>query len=130
MHYLPQKHAIKEYPSYEAVGEELAGRMLEDGLSATAAIFFNSARAVGAMRELQKHQVRIPDDFSVCGFDEPSHQLGTEPALTHAFHAGVMEQAVELLLSPDRKDVTSIVIDPTLDVGETTSIPGKGAVLK
>ena len=128
VHYLPQERAIIEYPSYEAIGEELADRMLGSGLPATAAVFFNSARAVGAMRELLKRGVRIPEDFSVCGFDEPSMQLGSEPALTHVFHANVMEQAVDLLLSPDRKDVTSIVIDPTLDIGASASMPGKGAV--
>ena len=128
MHYLPQKHAIPEYPSYEAIGEELADRMLADGLPATAAIFFNSARAVGAMREFLKRGVRIPEDFSVCGFDEPSMQLGSEPALTHVFHANVMEQAVDLLLSPNRKDVTCIAIDPTLYRGASASMPRKGAV--
>ena len=128
VHYLPQQHAIPEYPSYEAIGEELADRMLAERLPGTAAIFFNSARAVGAMRELLKRGVRIPEDFSVCGFDEPSMQLGSEPALTHVFHANVMEQAVDLLLSPNRKDVTSIAIDPTLFSGASTSMPRKGAV--
>ena len=64
----------------------------------------------------------------MCGFDEPSMQLGSEPVLTHVFHANVMAQAVDLLLSPNRKDVTSIAIDPTLFSGASTFMPRKGAV--
>jgi len=124
--YLPQNQAISAYSSYEAIGEELAQRMLKEGLPGTAAVFFNSARAVGAMRELKRHHVRIPEDISLCGFDKPSIVMDAEPCLTHTFFSNAMEKAVDLLLAPGEHDQRNLIINPTLSVGTSTSTPRNG----
>ena len=124
--YIPQKYAISAYPSYEAIGEELAQQMMKDGLLGTAAVFFNSARAVGAMRELQRYHITIPEDISLCGFDKPSMVMNSEPSLTHAFFSNAMEKAVDLLLSPEKHALRNLIVNPALSVGTSTTIPRKG----
>lgn len=49
---------------------------------ATAALCFNDVLAIGLMRELQAAKVKIPDEFSVVGFDNIFGSDFTTPALT------------------------------------------------
>jgi DNA-binding LacI/PurR family transcriptional regulator len=49
---------------------------------ATAALCFNDVLAIGLMRELQAAMVKIPDEFSVVGFDNIFGSDFTTPALT------------------------------------------------
>lgn len=52
------------------------------GSGATAALCFNDVLAIGLMRELQAAKVKIPDEFSVVGFDNIFGSDFTTPALT------------------------------------------------
>lgn len=62
-------------------GGRLASRdVLASG--ATAAICYNDLLAIGLMRELQAAGVRVPDDFSVVGFDNIFGSDFTTPPLT------------------------------------------------
>ncbi len=116
---LPQRHPINHYQSYEAIGAELAQTMLAEGLPATGAIFFNSPRAVGAMRYLQREGVRIPEEFSIAGFGE-SFQAGfPEPEITASIHNNVIENAVAMLLEPEI-DSRMLLIKPVLRVGSSS----------
>lgn len=65
--------------------------MLAEGLPATAAIFFNSQRAVGAMRLFLREGIRVPEDFSIVGFDAPFQAGFPEPVITSAVHNNVIE---------------------------------------
>jgi LacI family transcriptional regulator len=49
---------------------------------ATAALCYNDVLAIGLMRELQAAKVKIPDEFSVIGFDNIFGSDFTTPALT------------------------------------------------
>ena len=120
--YLPQKEAIASYPSYEAIGAELAERMLGEGLPATAGIFFNTSRAVGAMRFLIQKGIRIPEDFSIAGFDKPCQSGFPEPVIAATMHEQEMEMAVSLLFS-SRADMRIITIDPCFRPGTSTAPP-------
>ena len=125
--YLPQKHLVTHYPSYEAIGAELAQAMLAEGLPATAAIFFNSQRAVGAMRLFLREGIRVPEDFSIVGFDAPFQAGFPEPVITSAVHNNVIEMAVSLLLS-EKKDAQTVTIDPVLAEGSSTAPPRRHEV--
>ncbi len=121
---LPQKYPIPHYRSYEAIGAELAQTMLAEGLPATGAIFFNSPRAVGAMRFLQREGVRIPEDFSIAGFGE-SFQAGfPEPEITASIHNNVIGSAVSMLLAAG-SDFKTVVIDPVLKQGSSCAAARK-----
>lgn len=118
--HLPQLHPISHYPSYEAIGAELAQRMLQEGLPATAGIFFNTSRAVGAMRYLRQNGVRIPEDFSITGFDRPNQAGFPEPVITATCHDRETELAVSMLFAG--KDSAQIItIDPVLESGSSTA---------
>ena len=118
--HMPQLHPIRHYPSYEAIGVELAQRMLQEGLPATAGIFFNTSRAVGAMRYLRQNGVRVPEDFSITGFDRPLQTGFPEPVITASYHNRETELAVSLLFS-GRESAQIVTIDPVLEPGSSTA---------
>lgn len=120
--WLPQELSLIQYPGYEAIGVELAQKMLAEGLPATAAIFYNSNRAVGAMRYLMQKGIRVPDDFSITGFDKLPYNGFPEPEITATMYEHEMEIAVNLLLSRN-EGVTAITIDPILFEGSSTAKP-------
>jgi DNA-binding LacI/PurR family transcriptional regulator len=48
----------------------------------TALVCYNDYIGMGAIRELQREGVQVPEDISVVGFDDNSNQYGFEPAIT------------------------------------------------
>jgi len=63
-------------------GAELTGRWLHDGDRFTAIAAFDDMTAFGAIRGLNNHGLRVPEDCSVIGFDDvPMAELAT-PSLT------------------------------------------------
>ncbi|PNS37177.1 LacI family DNA-binding transcriptional regulator [Mesotoga sp. B105.6.4] len=64
-------------------GHEAIRDYLRDfGIDFTAIFAVNDHVAMGAMQELHKNGVRVPDDVSVIGFDDSVHAPYTIPALT------------------------------------------------
>jgi LacI family transcriptional regulator len=61
-------------------GRRAARNVMASG--ATAALCYNDVLAIGLMRELQAAKVKIPDEFSVIGFDNIFGSDFTTPALT------------------------------------------------
>jgi len=63
-------------------GAELTGRWLKNGQKFTAIAAFDDMTAFGAIRGLNNHGLRVPEDCSVIGFDDvPMAELAT-PSLT------------------------------------------------
>jgi DNA-binding LacI/PurR family transcriptional regulator len=63
-------------------GAELTGRWLRSGQKLTAIAAFDDMTAFGAIRGLNNHGLKVPDDCSVIGFDDiPMAELAT-PGLT------------------------------------------------
>lgn len=118
--HLPQKYPLTHYRSYEEIGAELAQEMLRDGLPATAGVFFNTSRAVGAMRYLRQNGVRVPEDFSIAGFDRPVSSGFPEPVITATCHDHEIEFAVSLLFA-GKEGAQIITIDPVLEIGSSTA---------
>lgn len=63
-------------------GAELTGRWVRNGRKFTAIAAFDDMTAFGAIRGLNNHGLKVPDDCSVIGFDDvPMAELAT-PSLT------------------------------------------------
>jgi LacI family transcriptional regulator len=69
------------------VGYELTLRLLEKHPEVTAIIGVNDMTASGAMKALHSKGIRIPDDISVCGFDNIFVCAIVNPGLTTIDHA-------------------------------------------
>jgi LacI family transcriptional regulator len=86
----------------QAEGERAVARLLDDGGELPQAVAFaNDQTAVGALSELRRRGVRVPDDLAVVGFDGiPLGRLVT-PALTTVRQPmrRIGEEAVELLVA-------------------------------
>lgn len=63
-------------------GEAAAERFVEVRCGATAVVGSNDQAAIGFVRGLRRHGVRVPDDVSVVGFDDIGPCSYVEPALT------------------------------------------------
>jgi LacI family transcriptional regulator len=100
-------------------GRRLAGMFLELTDRPTAILAINDLTAVGVMHELAAHNVKVPDDVSVMGFDNIEFSAMVSPPLTTihqpAFETG--RSACRILLdrlNGERSEEISIIIQPTL----------------
>ena len=61
-------------------GARLTERMLQDNTGCTAIVAVNDMTAMGCISVLKKHNLRIPEDMAICGFDNLwFHKLMTPP---------------------------------------------------
>jgi LacI family transcriptional regulator len=107
-------------------GGRLAIReLLATGFEPTAIVCVNDFMAVGVLRELREHGLRIPQDVSVTGFDNIKLSEFSFPPLTtvHIPRQEIGHIAFECLV-PDRNSPKipgrDIVIDPEFVVREST----------
>ena len=63
-------------------GARLAGKILDRGGRPDAIVCLNDALALGAMHELVRRGVRIPDDIAVIGFDNVEDAEFAQPSLS------------------------------------------------
>ncbi|MDR3447729.1 MULTISPECIES: LacI family DNA-binding transcriptional regulator [unclassified Dyella] len=97
-------------------GERAIELLLAQGRSFSAVFCANDEMAIGAMRALAAHGLRVPEDVSVVGFDDIRFARYTTPALTtvaqpkNALGREAMTMLIELLNDtgvPPRKRVLS-----------------------
>ncbi len=74
--------AIRSHLRFEKAGEDGVRRLLESGKPFTALICAYDNIAYGAIKELKKHGLRVPEDVSVIGMDNNVASGYTETALT------------------------------------------------
>lgn len=79
-------NASNESPYEYTIGRELTARFLSGKHRATALIAVNDMTALGIMAELKSRGYRVPEDFSVCGFDNIFSSCITTPGLTTIDH--------------------------------------------
>lgn len=79
-------HSPDNVPYEYSVGRELTARFLSQRHRATGIIAVNDMTALGIMAELQSRGYQIPQDFSVCGFDNIFSAGVTTPGLTTIEH--------------------------------------------
>jgi alanine racemase len=81
-------------------GEAAFLRAWEDGLRPTAALVMSDAMAIGVLQAARHLRLRVPEDLSVCGFDDLPLGRFSDPPLT-TVHQPVRrkgEEAARLLL--------------------------------
>ncbi len=125
-----QQHGLEPGPSHEAKytfrsGYEAMQHILATGSTFTAVLVGSDTMALGALRALHEHGLRIPEDVSVLSFDNAELAAFTEPALT-TVNFDFREQdrmavtyLVEILQNPDMK-LHQRVLLPDLVIREST----------
>ena len=111
VHIIPEKSMSENGLNYESVGRELAMKILKQYQPSSAAVFYNTARALGAMKVFQRLGKNIPQDIAVAGFDNifPARLVEPELTVTDARYIEAAHRAVDLVLSPhERKETLSI----------------------
>jgi LacI family transcriptional regulator len=63
-------------------GEQLAARLVAEGLRASCVFAANDVMALGALAAFRKAGIRVPDDVSLAGFDDISTLRDVVPSLT------------------------------------------------
>jgi DNA-binding LacI/PurR family transcriptional regulator len=82
-HDLPLAPAlVRQAIPTEAMGAILAADLLDSGQGLTAVFAGNGQLAAGALREIRRRKLRIPDDIALVAFDEVPWMALVEPALT------------------------------------------------
>ncbi len=114
-------------------GYDAAHRLLNEGAVFSGLVVGNDQMALGAMRALREHGLRIPDDVSVVGFDDIPEAECFEPPLTTVqqdFDA-IGTQSVEYLVNLIRDPAETAyqrVLYPSLVVRQSTAPSAKRQV--
>ena len=107
-------------------GYALAQQLIAEGVPFTALVVGNDQMALGAIRALQEHGLRVPEDVSVVGFDDiPEAAFFSPPLTTIRQEFGMLgSKAVEYLLSliadpdqPPEQRVTTPAFVPRQSAG-------------
>lgn len=119
---LPATHIAHAWHSFGdgyAAMNELLGRR---GISFTAVFAFSDEMAAGAIAALQDHNIRVPEDISVLGFDNSTQAANTRPALTTVGQPlnQLARRSVDMLLCKEYGNkVESIILPHSMVVRES-----------
>jgi len=109
-----------EKSGYEATNQLINSRVKFDAIYAATDLI-----AIGAMRALQQHNIRVPDQVAVVGFDDISLARYTSPPLTTVKQdtklAGELLVATLIKHLNDNKTVTKTIMMPELVIRESCS---------
>ncbi|WP_054026759.1 LacI family DNA-binding transcriptional regulator [Bacillus sp. FJAT-28004] len=117
-----ESYVIKKYWSSNS-GYEAMNQMLQQNSRPTACFIGSDPMAVGALRALHEHGLRVPEDMAIVGFDDIEISAFLNPPLTtvraHTEHMGRM--AVQLLLEriEGREAAVHMTINTTLIVRDS-----------
>lgn len=96
-------------------GEWAVAELLRQAPETTAIVCSNDSQAIGALRKLQELGYKVPDDFSLVGFDDIQVAQFTSPPITtiRVDRQALGQLAAQLLLgrinAPDRSVIKTIV---------------------
>jgi DNA-binding LacI/PurR family transcriptional regulator len=105
-----------------------ANELFNRGTDFTAMVCYNDVSAIGAIRALKDHGLRVPEDVSVVGFDDIQAAAYHNPSLT-TIHQPLHQMGVvaaRILLQRIRGQATfpdAVPILPELVIRESTSPP-------
>jgi LacI family transcriptional regulator len=102
--------------------------LLNKGADFTAIVCYNDVSAIGAIRALKDHDLRVPEDISVVGFDDIESASFHNPSLTtiHQPLYRMGSMAARILLQRIRGQESSTedsLIKPELVIRESTAAP-------
>jgi DNA-binding LacI/PurR family transcriptional regulator len=119
---------LKLRVSTPELGFEPANELVQRGGEFTAMVCYNDIAAIGAIRALMNHGLKVPDDVSIIGFDDIQSAAFHNPSLTTIRQPlqqmGLM--AARILLQRIRGQATFsgfVPISPELIIRESTSPP-------
>lgn len=126
----PDPSLIERSPESPSAAAAASGRLLARHPDMTALVCYNDLAAMGAIAGIQGRGRRVPEDFSVVGFDDFAFAAYLSPALTTVRLLGheVGQRAIELLIGKvEEGEFASpeVVFPPTLLVRGTTA-PQRG----
>lgn len=126
---------IVTYPAamYGGVGysrgaRQFAGRVAQHPAKFTAATTFSDHTAIGLMKGLLDHGVRVPLDFSVVGYDDVDVAAAVEPPLTTLKQPSreIGHEAVRIILDLIAgKPASDVIFEPSLVVRGSTAAPAR-----
>jgi len=106
-------------------GYDAAQQIIASGQPFTAIVVGSDNMALGALRALSEHGLRVPDDVSIVGYDNTEHSLYTIPALTTIdFKFAKQDELVvkyllEIIDEPDM-ELHQRILMPDLIIREST----------
>jgi len=107
------------------LGYPFAKQLLARGKPFTALFAYNDISAIGAIRALQEHGLRVPQDVSVMGFDDIPGAMFHTPSLTTVRQPlnRMGEVAAQSLLEriEGSAEDAEIAIEPELAIRESTA---------
>jgi len=114
------------------LGYEPTKELLSQGRDFTALVCYNDIAAIGAIRALMDHGLRVPQDVSVVGFDDIQGAAFHNPSLTTIRQPlkqmGITAARVLLQRIRGQEEFPdSIAIEPELKVRESTAAPSDQA---
>lgn len=110
-------------------GSVAAERLLGRRDAPTAIFCFNDEMAMGVLETAKRRRLRVPDDFSVIGFDDIRFARYTDPPLTtvaqpmRAIGEGTVRLLLEILNGDGTKPPGSVTLPHTLTVRSSTAPP-------
>lgn len=98
------------------LGCELLSELLARAPNAEAVFCNNDDLAVGVLFECMRRNIRVPQDFGICGFNDLEMMAVAAPSITsiRTFRERMGEVAVEMLIS---KIEGQVVASPVVDLG-------------
>ncbi len=108
-------------------GRQAMEKLLALPMHPTAVFCYNDMSALGALRALYRHGIKVPDDISLVGFDDLSIASYTSPLLTTVSQPKqqmgrmAMETMLKLLSGVDTK--ANIKVEGELIIRESTAPP-------
>jgi DNA-binding LacI/PurR family transcriptional regulator len=86
-------------PWHRPPGAAATAQLLDAGIGFDAIFGFNDALALGALRELRRRGISVPEDVAVVGFDDVEEAQFSSPSLTtvDSGRDWIARKAVELL---------------------------------
>jgi len=107
-----EKH---NYSTESDVGCNLAKQMLAKSPEVTAIVCMNDLIALGTMAAIRAAGKRVPDDYSVCGFDDAFFAAFLDPPLTtmavkkYQWGEALVAYLLELVESHDEEKIESVL---------------------
>jgi DNA-binding LacI/PurR family transcriptional regulator len=96
-------------------GAAAMNQLLESGQRPDAVFCFNDLVALGAMRAIHQHRLRVPDDVAVVGFDNIEEGQFATPSLT--------------TIAPDRRVIARHAVQRLLARIDGVPIEGPGRIV-
>jgi DNA-binding LacI/PurR family transcriptional regulator len=110
-------------------GEEAMEQLLALPERPTGVFCFNDMSALGAMRALRAHKIRVPQDFSLVGFDDLFFASYTDPPLTTVRqpkeYMGRLAAEIVLTLLSGSSCEYNVKVQGELIVRESTAAPAR-----